>query len=518
MLLSSEVAFDNFAGGGGASLGYWLATGRHPEGAVNHCRAAIKIHTTNHPHTEHWIEDVWQVDPTEATRGRDVGFTWFSPDCTHFSKAKGGKPRSRKVRALAWVVPRWAAAVAPRVMIVENVEEFLTWGPLHRHLDDCPGDESGDGCLARCSYGQPIAGKAGTTFRRWFGRMRRLGYVGEWRVLHAHHYGAPTNRKRLFLVFRRDGLPIAWPAPTHGPGLLPYRTAADCVDWTLPCYSIFMTPAEVKAQGLKIRRPLAAPTMRRIAYGLVRHVLENPRPFVVPTTADGQPGAPILVQTGYGERKATAACKAQKPRVLDLHEPLGSVVACGQRHAVAVAYLVKHHGGHEGPGQSPAEPLHTVCTRNSKGVIAAELARGDLTPAQLEGARRVYAFLSVYNGTQQAPDLDAPMPTVLTKDRLALVTVTVDAETYIVVDVGMRMLTPRELARAQGFPDDYDIDAGGTLSLEDQVRMIGNAVCPLVAKALIEANLAGPAPHLKSRARRGTHLDLTLTTTEPERN
>jgi DNA (cytosine-5)-methyltransferase 1 len=502
MLRSSEIIVDNFAGGGGASHGLWMAFGQSPAVAVNHNPAAIRVHTANHPDTEHYIENVWAVDPMEATAGRPVGAAWFSPDCTHFSRAKGGKPKSAKIRALAWVVHRWAKAVRPRVIFVENVEEFLTWGPL--------GPD-----------GQPVEAKAGTTFKRWFGRMTKgLGYRGAWKVMRACDYGAPTTRTRIFFVFRCDGLDPVFPEPTHGPGLLPYRTAAECIDFDRPCPSIFMTADEVKEAGLKIRRPLADATLARIARGFQRHVVEELEAGRQPFIVEGQDlargsgsFAPLLVQTGYGERKDKPGCKAQKTRVLDIRQPLGSVVACGVKHAVACAYLVKNNGGHEGHGQGLDEPMAAVTTRDSKSMVVMRAVRAeDLTEAQREGAVRVYAFLTKYNGTQQYPRLAQPMPTVLTTDCLALVNVVclrlADGD-YVVVDIGMRMLTPRELARAQGFPDDYDIDLGGTLTNEEQVRLIGNSVCPILAKLLAEANFA-PDLALKSRHRKGTHLDLAV--------
>lgn len=513
MLLSTEIVTDSFCGAGGASHGIRLALGRQPEVAINHNPTQIRIHTANHPETEHFISDIWEVDPVEATGGRDVGFSWFSPDCTHFSKAKGGKPKSAKIRALAWTTCRWAKAVRPRICVVENVEEILGWCPLK--------DGKPTGATVEMKH-EGVTRKVGTTFARWFRRMERMGYVGSWRVLRACDYGAPTTRKRVFFIFRRDGIAPQWPAPTHGdakaraknPALAPWRTAAECIDFTIPNHSIFLTSSDVKKAGLKIRRPLALPTLRRIARGMHRHVLTSAKPFIVP---DGQ--APILTQTGYGERHATEACRAQDTRVLDLQEPLGSIVACGIKHAVSAAVLapivVKHNGGHEGPGTSCLAPMDALVATNNKGLAL--------------------ACLTKYNGTQQFPDIDGPGPTItcteglavsiaqtiavdcLTPEQIAgaqrcytflaehgaldgvqadpvnrLVFVRVDGLWYVVVDICMRMLTPRELARCQGFDDSYDIDLGGTLSKELTVRGIGNSVCPQLAMAIALANLGRP--------------------------
>lgn len=294
-----ELIVDNFAGGGGASLGIELALGRSPDIAVNHDPEAVSMHERNHPTTRHLLGDVWDVDPVAACGGRPVGLAWFSPDCTHHSKAKGGKPRSAKRRALAWVVVRWARAVKPRIICLENVEEFADWGPL-------------------LSDGTPCPRRRGLTFRVWLGKLKAAGYDVEMRELRACDYGAPTSRKRLFVIARRDGQPIVWPAPSHGRGLAPYRAAAECIQWLLPCPSIFERP-----------RPLAEATQRRIARGIQRFVLDAREPFVV------NDYAPTLIQTGYGEREG------QAPRSLDLHAPLGTVVAGGAKHALGAAFIAK---------------------------------------------------------------------------------------------------------------------------------------------------------------------------------
>ncbi len=253
-----ELIVDNFAGAGGASLGIEAAVDRSVDIAINHDTRALDIHAINHPHTTHLLSDVWEVDPVEATKGRPVGLAWFSPDCRHFSKAKGGKPVEKRIRGLAWVAIKWAKAVRPRVIILENVEEFKTWGPLERD-------------------GRPVKARAGLTFRWWCSRLQALGYRLEHRELVAADYGVPTTRKRFFLIARCDGEPIVWPEPTHAPrdkaksaGLLPWRAAAECIDWSLPCPSIFTR-----------RRPLAETTMRRIANGLRRYVIDAAEPFIV---------------------------------------------------------------------------------------------------------------------------------------------------------------------------------------------------------------------------------------------
>jgi DNA (cytosine-5)-methyltransferase 1 len=490
-----ELVVDNFAGGGGASFGIEAALGRPIDFAINHDPEAIAMHTANHPRTKHFCEDVWQVDPLDVTGGKPVGLAWFSPDCKHFSRAKGGKPVSRRVRGLAWIVIRWAKAVRPRVIMMENVSEFATWGPL---LED----------------GSPCPIRKGFTFRRWHKMLENLGYRIDMRELSACDYGAPTIRKRLFIIARCDGRPIVWPQESHGRGLLPYRTAAECIDWEIPCPSIF-----------ERKKPLADATLRRIARGISRYVVNNPKPFIVqmrgtkdsqidcsarpmdapigtvsaggihhalcspvimPLTHRGDrrahsPGepmptvtcahrgelalvAPTLIQTSYGEREG------QAPRTLDLHKPLGTVVAGGQKHALIAAFLARHYGGHENDGAPLTDPMFTVTAKDHHALV--------------------YAFLMAYYGTDQNPRLDQPLSTVTSKDRFGLVTV-MDDKCYI-ADIGMRMLVPRELFNAQSFPPEYVIDpvvGGKPLTKTAQVRMAGNSVCPVMAEALVRANV-----------------------------
>ncbi|HML83147.1 MAG TPA: DNA cytosine methyltransferase [Thiomonas arsenitoxydans] len=441
--LSRELIIDNFAGGGGASCGIERALGRHVDIAINHDPEAVAMHTLNHPQTEHHCESVWDIDPLAVTQGRPVGLAWFSPDCKHFSKAKGGKPRDKRIRGLAWVAVRWAALVRPRVIILENVEEFQTWGPL---LED----------------GTPCPARRGDTFRGFVHQLQEQGYAVEWRELRACDYGAPTTRKRLFLVARCDGRPIVWPAPTHGaPGstgvksraLKPWRTAAECIDWSIPTPSIFERD-----------RPLAEATMRRIGRGVQRYVIKAKRPFVVETPAGK--GAPTLIQTGYGERAG------QAPRVPGLDKPLGTIVAGGAKHALVTAFLAKHFGGnYTGPGAPLTEPMHTVTTQDHHALVC--------------------AFLTKYYGNERdGVDVRGPLHTILTVDRFGLVTV--EQQQYRIADIGMRMLEPRELYRAQGFPESYQIAPvinGKPLPKRAQVRMCGNSVSPPLAAALARANV-----------------------------
>lgn len=465
------LIIDSFCGGGGASLGIELGLGVSVDFAVNHDPEAIVLHRQNHPHTVHACQDVWTIDPVQLTGNRPVALLWASPDCKHFSKAKGGKPRSKKIRDLAWIVVRWARAIRPRVICLENVEEFAEWGPL-------------------LSDGQPCPQRKGFIFRRWVQELERQGYQVEWRELRACDYGAPTIRKRLFLVARCDGEPISWPEPTHGPGLKPYRTAADIIDWSLPCPSIFDTSEEIyRKHGIRARRPLAEATIKRIAAGIQRFVLEAEEPFFVSFAQHGGANrsafaplhtvtasskdhnvviAPTLIQTGYGERAG------QRPRHLNLHEPLGTVVAAGSKHAVVAAYLAQHNGGMV--GHDLRKPISTISSRGSQQQL-------------------VSAFLAPYYGSgsgETGRDLREPAPTVTTRDRLQLVTVEIQGTEYAITDIGMRMLTPRELYRAQGFPDDYVIDGGDDMALSKtaQIRMCGNSVCPPVAAALVRANVA----------------------------
>lgn len=460
-----EIVVDLFAGGGGTSLGIEWAIGRSPMVAVNHDPVAIAMHAANHPRTRHLVGNVWDVRPSDVADGRRVGLAWFSPDCCHHSKCKGGKPKSRRIRALAWVANRWAHEVKPRVIVVENVEEFRQWGPLDQE-------------------GYPITSKKGFTFKRWCQRIQAAGYRLDMQELRACDYGAPTTRKRLFVVARCDGGDIRWPEPTHGSVAQPYRTAAECIDWSIPCPSIF-----------ERTKPLAENTLRRIARGVQRYVVDAAQPFIAPLThgRDAFRGrgidepfptvtganrgefalvVPTLIQTGYGERPG------QAPRVLSLEKPLGTVVAGGQKHALVSAFLAKHYGeratGGWNGGAEFSRPFGTVTVRDHHALVAAHLTSTTVT-AERRHLGEVRALLLRHGGPM---DRD---PTL----------VTVGGEAYSIVDIGMRMLSPRELFRAQSFPDSYEIDVeyeGKRLSKTKQIKMAGNAVPPELAAAVVRAN------------------------------
>lgn len=429
---------DLFAGGGGASEGIRLGMGRDPDFAVNHDPEAIAMHAANHPGTRHMCGDVWHANPRDVTGGAPVDFMWFSPTCTHFSRAKGGPLKDAKIRALAWVVVRWAREVRPKAWALENVTELQTWGRL---LPDGTIDPR----------------FVGHTFKTWLGKLKALGYQVEMREMRACDYGAPTTRKRLFIVGRCDGEPIAWPTPTHGPGLRPYRSAAECIDWSTPARSIFDRP-----------KPLAEPTLRRIARALHVHVLDG-RPFIVPQLGV----AATMVQTGYGERDG------QVPRALDIRAPLGTVVAGAGKHAVVLAVLVKHFGGpsNGGAGVSLRDPMATITCQDHHALVTAVASR-TVDPRR---AQQVRALLSMGDGNASG--------------QLRLgggAVVHVGGETYEIADVQMRMLEPRELYAAQSFRSDYVIDpvvGGKPLSKTAQIRMCGNSVAPVMAAAIVAANV-----------------------------
>jgi DNA (cytosine-5)-methyltransferase 1 len=535
-LHAEELIVDNFAGGGGASTGIEWALGRSPDIAVNHDAQALALHEANHPATRHLCEDVFDVDPREACGGRPVALAWFSPDCTFFSKARGARPfrdrnKARRRRGLAGVVIRWADAVRPRVIAMENVEEFQDWGPL--------GED-----------GLPDPARRGFNFRRWWARLENLGYQVEMRELRACDYGAPTTRKRLFIIARCDGLPIVWPAPTHGPGLQPYRTAAECIDWSIPVRSIFDR-----------KKPLAENTLRRIARALRRYVVEAAQPFVIPLTHHGERRghpmdeplptitgahrgelalvspylarigqtsgngkyvndlrdplttattkaehllvAPTMIQTGWGEREG------QAPRALDLHKPVGTIMAGGNKHALVSAFLARHYGGHENDGAPLQMSLPTITARDHHSLVTSHLLhlRGTCAdgkpvmepmPTVTAGGNHlaeVRAFLVKYYGTDQDPQLGLPLHTITTKDRFGLVVVRIGGAEFVIADIGMRMLEPLELFNAQGFGKGYLRPVsvkGKPLTREAQVRLVGNSVCPPVAQALVRAQFVEP--------------------------
>ncbi len=590
-----ELIIDCFAGGGGASTGIFQALGRHPDIAVNHDAEALAMHRANHPSTLHVSKNIYQVDPMDLCHNRPVGLLWASPDCKHFSKAKGARPVKRNIRDLAWTVVTWAKRARPRVIILENVEEFLTWGPV------VPDGEGG--------Y-KPCKDRAGETFDKWVKDLKRHGYRVEWRELRACDYGAPTIRKRLFVIARRDGKPIVWPEPTHGapddPAVIagkkkPWRTAAEIIDWSLPCPSIFDTSEEIlQKHGVRAKRPLADATLRRIARGVMRYVIDAKKPFLVvcnhggdwfrgqgldepmPTLTASRDAfglvvpavAPVVsyAQQGGGNRSAEAPLHTLTASAKDQNCLLvPSLVGCGGRAGQSAprggdmpvntqtakadgclvsAFLAQHNNdsrriGGVNPGRACDVPLATLTASgsqqqvvaahmlsmrgsdrrdypadapartdsaggNHEAVAAAFLSRqfgnsvgsdagdsvGTITAGGAGKAAIVAAFLNTYYGTSEAHGLDVPMGTDTTRDRRSLVTVEIDGQSYAIVDIGMRMLTPRERFRAQGFPDSYRIETGigedeqeVPLSQSAQGRMCGNSVCPDIAEALAGANV-----------------------------
>lgn len=615
--LLAEKILDSFAGGGGASTGIELATGEPVNWAINHDPDAILLHKTNHPYTEHFQASVWDVDPEEVTKGSPVGLAWFSPDCKHFSKAKGAAIRDRKIRGLAWIVLRWAGTVRPRVIMLENVEEFQTWGPVRK--------------------GKPVKKHAGKTFRKFIKQLKNLGYAVEYRELVAADYGAPTTRKRFVLVARCDGKPIVWPERTHAPRdseevrsgkCKSWRSAAEIIDWTLPSYSIFASKEEIKARfGVNAVRPLATNTLRRVIRGVDKFTIRSGKPFIVPT--------------GYGERKG------QAPRVMDIEEPVGTIVArdkFGVAAPVVAPFIAQQKfqnpaqdiahplstvtavGAHEvvspimapytfsntggSVGTAVSDPVHTIRTAGGQVLSAANLiqyhteqsdkvrGQGVTDPIQTVDTSNRYgltcANLVEYYGNGNPLDISQPMHTVTAHDREAVVSAhiqkffggvigqectdpmptitavdhnalcashivefkgqdigqpmdkplrTITAScgefaacrailakvepgqdlgywpevrkllnefcgydlkedeilllmirgiAYYIRDITLRMLTPRELYNAMGFPPDYKIDRdylGNEYPKSKQVARCGNAVCPPLAEAMVRANL-----------------------------
>lgn len=495
-----ELIIDLFAGGGGASTGIELATGRAVDVAINHDHSAILMHRTNHPRTRHLQTDIWDVDPPGVCQGRPVGLLWASPDCKHFSKAKGSKPRDKTIRGLAWVVLRWAGTVRPRVIILENVEEFQTWGPVRK--------------------GKPIKKKAGETFRQFVSQLRDLGYDVEWRELIAADYGAPTTRKRFFMVARCDGMPIIWPAGSHYRDREPrWRAAAEIIDWSLPMFSIFDTREEIKARyGATAVRPLADNTLRRIVRGVDKFTIKSGAPFLVFSNTGDSVGSPVEKPVGTirtaGSPVLTGASLIQYhteqteiARVNGLRAPLPTVDAAN-RYGLTAAHLTEYYGN--GNPLDPREPLHTITSRDREAVTAAHVAEfkgldkgqscaaplrtitaGDGQFAAVETALvkyppgedlgrwpQVRELLNRYCGYQLADD--------------EVFLLEIDGRRYFIRDIALRMLTPRELYRAMGFPEDYIIDrdyTGKTYRRADQVARCGNAVPPPFAEALVRANL-----------------------------
>lgn len=614
-----EIIVDNFAGGGGASTGIEIATGRLVALAINHDPAAILMHKTNHPYTEHFQASVWDIDPVAVCRGRRVGLAWFSPDCKHFSKAKGAALVDRKIRGLAWITLRWAAKVRPRVIILENVEEFQTWGPVRK--------------------GKPVKKLAGTTFRKFIDQLTELGYTVEYRELIAADYGAPTSRKRFYLVARCDGKPIVWPKPTHSKtgadGLPKWRSAAEIIDWSLPCPSVFATKTEIMERyGLKAVRPLAKNTMRRIIRGVDKFTIRSGKPFIVPTGYGERKGqaprvhdidapVPTVVSTGkenlckpllapvtvtntsnsvgatVGEPVHTVTTAGNQmlvtpslvsigqtgggDRIRDIREPVPTTVskqeAClvapaliqyhteqtehvrasglgapintvdaSNRYGLTCANLVEYYTG--GRPLDVQDPMHTVTSHDREAVVAAHIAKyyggvvgekvGEPLPTvtAIDHNAVCAAHVVKFKGDNVGTPLSEPLQTVtasarkeracsggtfavckaylakmrsgddlgywpeirallnefcgytLAEDDVLLLEIS--GGLYYIADIGLRMLSPRELYNAMGFPPDYIIDRdyeSHEYKKSAQVARCGNAVCPPVASALVRANL-----------------------------
>ena len=477
-----EIIVDNFAGGGGASTGIELAAGRPVAIAINHDPDAILLHRTNHPYTEHLQASVWDVDPVAVCRGRPVGLAWFSPDCKHFSKAKGAAPVDRNIRGLAWIVLRWAALVRPRVIMLENVEEFQTWGPVRK--------------------GKPVKKKAGQTFQKWKQQLSELGYVIDHRELVAADYGAPTTRKRFVLVARCDGKPIRWPERTHAPRdseegkagkLLPWRSAAEIIDWTIPGYSIFDSKQEIlERYGVKVVRPLADNTMRRVILGVDKFTIRSGRPFVVGRNAAN------LIQ--YHTEQT------ENVRASGMDVPINTVDA-SNRYGLSCANLVEYYGN--GVPLDLSEPMHTVTAHDREALCAAHIAefkgqdigQGVTLPLRTITASagefaECRAILAKADGRDLGhwPEirelLNRHCGYRLKDDEVILLMILGIA--YYIADITLRMLTPRELYNAMGFPPDYIIDRdymGNAYGKTKQVACCGNAVCPPLAEAMVRANL-----------------------------
>lgn len=536
--MNGEIIVDNFAGGGGASTGIEIATGRVVAVAINHDPDAILMHRTNHPYTEHLQASVWDVDPKAVCRGRPVGLAWFSPDCKHFSKAKGAALVDRKIRGLAWITLRWAAEVRPRVIILENVEEFQTWGPVRK--------------------GKPVKKLAGTTFRKFIGQLEALGYTVEFRELVAADFGAPTSRKRFYMIARCDGKPIVWPKPTHSKtgenGLPKWRSAAEIIDWSLPCPSVFASKAQIMDEyGLKAVRPLAKNTMRRIIRGVDKFTIRSGKPFIVqqkfqnaaqniekPLTTVTAVGAhelcrpllaPAMIQYHTEQTESVRASGLGTPintvdasnrygltcanlveyytggRPLDMQDPMHTVTS-HDREAVVAAHIAKYYGGVV--GEKVGDPLPTVTAIDHNAVCAAHvvkfkgdnLGHGMKEPMQtVTASAGEFAVCKAYLAKIRSGDDLGYWPEIrallnefcgyeLAEDEVLLLEI--GGTLYYIADIGLRMLSPRELYNAMGFPPDYIIDRdylGNEYKKSAQVARCGNAVCPPVASALVRANL-----------------------------
>lgn len=542
--LFDEIIVDNFAGGGGASTGIETALGRPVTIAINHDPAAILMHKTNHPHTLHLQASVWDVDPVEVCAGRPVGLAWFSPDCKHFSKAKGSALVDRNIRGLAWIVLRWAGKVHPRIIILENVEEFTTWGPVRK--------------------GKPVKSKKGKTFNKWLRQLKDCGYHVEYRELVAADYGAPTTRKRFVLVARYDNKPIVWPKRTHAPadhwmvrkGLCkPWASAASVIDWNLPMYSIFDSKEEIKRKyGVNAVRPLADNTQRRVIRGVDKHTIRSGKPFLVECNHSGgghisDMAEPIKTITQKCTMGVTVANivqyhteQTEDARTAGLRAPIPTVDA-SNRYGLISAHLSPYYGN--GNPADVRSPMPTVTAHDREGLISAVLhpmhaggyhGRGNLPDIPLNtvtsngGLALAAHHLAVFKGQDVGQDMDKPLRTVTAQGgefavvgtvirkyapgtdlghwpeirallnkycgyRLAddeVLLLVIGSSLWYISDITMRMLAPKELYAAMGFPPDYIIDrdyTGKAYPKTQQVARCGNAVCPPMARAVVAANM-----------------------------
>ncbi|WP_349569472.1 DNA cytosine methyltransferase [Azotobacter salinestris] len=489
---TGEIIVDLFAGGGGASTGIEQALGRPVDVAINHDPDAVSMHTLNHPHARHYLSDVYEVCPLEATANCPVGLLHASPDCTHHSQARAGQPRSRKIRALAWVVIKWAGTLArhgraPRVITLENVEQMLQWGPLVAKRCASTGRVvKVDGSVAAPGERVPVAEqylvpctkRRGRNWAHFVSALRSLGYAVQWRAYAACLHGAATLRKRLYLAARRDGVPIRWPESSHAAkpkrGQRKLSSAAEHIDWSIPCPSIFLNAEEGKALG--VRRPLADKTLVRLAKGIQKFVIDNPDPFIVPDGAILAIAYLAQQNGGFNETPGHALTK-----------PMTTITNTGSQQQLVTASLMTLRKNCV--GRKLTEPVPVI----TAGAEHHALVACTLSSEVEAGALRVAAFLTKYYGQGDGQDLRDPLHTITTKDRLALVTVTVRGTPYVIVDIGMRMLTPAELYAAQGFPKGYVFDRGHdgrTFSKKVQVRFVGNSVSPPPMRALVSALFA----------------------------
>lgn len=533
---------DNFAGGGGASTGIEMATGHPVDIAINHDESAILMHQRNHPFTRHYQDDIWIIDPVKVTGGRPVHIAWFSPDCKHFSRAKGAALCDKKIRGLAWVAVKWAGMVHPDIIMLENVPEFVTWGPVRK--------------------GKPVKSKSGQTFARWKQQLEDLGYAIEYRELCAADYGAPTIRTRFVLIARRDGNPIVWPTPTHAPRnseevksgkLKPWRSAAEIIDWSLPCYSIFQSKEQIAEEyGVKVVRPLRPNTLRRIARGIDKFVLNCAEPFIMCNNAQNRPHSmsePVPTVTTGNRNFVVTPFLAQyhseqngrEVRGQSVDKPVMTVDA-SNRYGVVAPMLTEYYGN--GNPLDVTEPLHTVTTKDREGITAVYIDKyfaGNYTGCGSDAKEPLgtvtthdrnavtLAHLAHFKGKDKGQDARDPLMTVTASDgqfaQIRTICVKYDGKTdlvywpqvrellnaytdrkieedeilllhigdawYFIRDIGLRMLSPRELYNAMGFPPDYIIDRdvqGKKINRADQIARCGNAVCPQMAAAVVRAN------------------------------